>query len=380
MNVKIASRPVTATEPQRRISLVLHSFDRGGSGRVAGHLARGFVEHGLDTELLVLCRGGATQRTIVDQIGGSVPIRFLLDSCGRRPLDIARSLPGLASALRERRPTDVVAAANNVALPAALAVRLAGLREARLFLKTTNPIAGSRHRGALRVARDLSYAWAFRRMTGVWTLSAQETEEMAAAYPDHSTLFRDVANPYVTDDMLAPSVARPNRRRKLIVTVARLTRQKRLERLLRAFSEVRRVDVDLLILGEGEERPMLEHTVTELGLDERVSMPGHVREVADTLRRADLFVLTSDYEGLPAVVLEAMAADCPVATTPSFPAARALVGRAPGCRIIEDVAPVALARLMEEMLEQPKPAGLRDLAARYSISRGVESHIAAMGA
>lgn len=204
---------------------------------------------------------------------------------------------------------------------------------------------------------------------------------MRDAFPAFRALFRDVANPYVTAAMLAPqpaSAARPPG--KTIISVARLTAQKRLERLILAFARVRDPEAQLLILGEGEERAALTRLVAELGLMDRVSMPGFVNDVAAALHAADLFVLPSDYEGLPAVVLEAMAANCPVLGTDCFPAARALLDGAEGCAIIERTDPESLARLIEAHLDKPRPTSLRALAERYSISAGVASHAEALRA
>ena len=96
------------------------------------------------------------------------------------------------------------------------------------------------------------------------------------------------------------------------------------------------------------------------------------------LRGADLFVLTSDYEGLPAALLEAMAANCPVLSTDCFPAARTLLGEIDGGGIIDNIEPQALGSLMEHFLRQPRPSGLRSIAERYSIANGVASHLAAL--
>ena len=364
----------------RRVSVVLHTFDRGGSGRVAGYLARGFAEHGLDVELLVLCRGGDAERAVRQLVGDSAPIRFLGRLHGPRPLDLARGLPALVRALSSRRPDIVIAAANNVALVTAAAVRLAGLDRTELFLKTTNPIAGSRHRGMVRRLRRSTYDLAFRRIDGVWTLSPEETADMKHSFPRHSQLFRDVANPYVTDEMLVPAQRAARTSGKTVIAVARLTHQKRLERLICAFAAVKHPGARLLILGEGEERGALTELVETLGLGSSVSMPGHIRDVASALHAADLFVLTSDYEGLPAVVLEAMATDCPVLSTDCFPAARALLQETPGCGIIEDVAPEALAREIDDHLACAPPTGLRELAERYSIRNGIRSHLEAIAA
>lgn len=361
-----------------RVSIVLHSFDRGGSGRVAGYLARGFAERGLDVDLLVLCRGGDAEDAVRRLIGEAAPIRFLGERRGPRSLDLVRGLPRLIRALRARRPDVVIAAANNVALVTAAAVAAVRLDRTDVFLKTTNPIAGSRHRGVIRLLRRSTYGLAFRRFDGVWTLSPQESEELAIAFPSRRRLFRDVANPYVTTAMLASARTSGGTGGATIITVARLTRQKRLERLIRAFARISDPDARLVMLGEGEERQALTALVADLGLNGRVSMPGHVHDVASALHAADLFVLTSDYEGLPAVVLEAMATDCPVLSTDCFPAARALLQDTPGCGIIADPTPAALAGMIEARLHRPRPAGLRAIAENYSIEAGVRSHMQAM--
>ena len=199
---------------------------------------------------------------------------------------------------------------------------------------------------------------------------------MRVEFPEFAPLFHDVANPYVTPAMLSiPAQPVSSFPGKTVICVARLTAQKRLERLIEAFAHVRHPDTRLLILGEGEDRPTLTALVEKLGLHDRVSMPGYVADVAQKLYAADLFVLPSDYEGLPAAVLEAMAANCPVLSTDCFPAARSLLENAEGCAIIEDTAPLALAADIDRHLAQPKPTQLRAVAERYSISNGVASHI-----
>jgi glycosyltransferase involved in cell wall biosynthesis len=107
-------------------------------------------------------------------------------------------------------------------------------------------------------------------------------------------------------------------------------------------------------------------------------MPGYVDDVAAALHAADLFVLSSDYEGLPAVVLEAMAANCPVLGTDCFPAARALLGSTDGCGIIGRTDPEGLSALIETFLTRSRPTHLRAIAERYSIANGIASHAEAV--
>ena len=347
---------------------------------MVAYLARGFVAAGLDVTILVFCRGGPFEAQAEAIAGPDVAIEYVARDLGRRPLDLAAGLPRLVRRLRRDPPDVVIGAANNVALVTALAVRLAGSSGTRTYLKTTNPVASSRHHGIGRRLRHRGYAAAFRWVDGVWTLSADEADEMRPAFPRYADLFSAVVNPYVTPAMLAEPIQVAARvTGKQVIAVARLDRQKRLERLLAAFARVRHPDARLLILGEGEERPVLEAQVQALGLADRVSMPGHVADVAAALHASDLLVMTSDYEGLPAAVLEAMAANCPVLSTPCFPAARTLLAEAEGCGIIEDTSPDRIAAQIDDRLAQPRPARLRAIAEHYSVENGILSHLTALG-
>jgi glycosyltransferase involved in cell wall biosynthesis len=102
----------------------------------------------------------------------------------------------------------------------------------------------------------------------------------------------------------------------IIICVARLTAWKGIDGLICALGEVRRAvpGANLWVVGEGVERPRLESVAREAGLSDCVHFTGQVSrdEVARYLKAADVFALFSTYEGLPHVVLEAMAAGTPV--------------------------------------------------------------------
>lgn len=359
------------------VTFVLHKFSRGGSDRVAAHLARGFATSGFRVELVVFAKGGEVEQHLLDLVG-TVRVRFIGRASRWRALDLATGLPAFVRHLREARPDVILSTANNVALVSALGRSLARLRDTRLALKTTNPIASSRHRGIAKWLRRCSYRWIFRSARAVWTLSEEETAEMRAAFPRSATLFRAVFQPYVTPAMTGPSLVPTSAADPIVLCIARLTAQKRLDRLIRAFAHVRFPGARLMILGEGEDRERLTGLVTGLGLEGRIEMPGYAPDVALMLRQANLFVLTSDYEGLPAAVLEAMAANCPVLSTDCFPSARSLVGSAPGGGIIEDCSPHALGAQIDRTLEAPRSDHLSVIAARYSVENGVADHVSAL--
>jgi glycosyltransferase involved in cell wall biosynthesis len=137
-----------------------------------------------------------------------------------------------------------------------------------------------------------------------------------------------IYNPVITPDLLAAAARPPGHPwladggPPVVLGVGRLTRQKDFQNLLRAFAIVRQQrPARLLILGEGEERPALEALIAELGLGSDVALPGFVPGAHSCMARAGVFVLSSAWEGLPTVLIEALAMGAPVVATdcPSGP-------------------------------------------------------------
>ena len=110
------------------------------------------------------------------------------------------------------------------------------------------------------------------------------------------------------------------KKEKKIVAVGRLVEQKNHELLINAFNIVKDQipEYNLIIYGEGSLREKLQEQIERLNLKERVFLPGNVDNIADKIENASLFVLSSNYEGMPNALMEAMAlglicisTDCP---------------------------------------------------------------------
>ncbi|MCI9360548.1 MAG: glycosyltransferase family 4 protein [Hungatella sp.] len=99
-----------------------------------------------------------------------------------------------------------------------------------------------------------------------------------------------------------------DKREKKIVAVGRLNKVKNYPMLIKAFSKIADIDKEykLFIYGEGEERINLDSLIKKFGLDGRVQLCGFVRNIADYIKNAKIYVLTSDYEGMPNSLMEAM--------------------------------------------------------------------------
>jgi glycosyltransferase involved in cell wall biosynthesis len=360
----------------KKITLFTYMLTQGGTDRVAAILASGYADAGFDVEILVLCGGGEAQPLLSDIGGPTVSVRYLSRRSTWRTFDLLRLFPCIVRHLQSSPPDALISTANNTAWICAAARKLGALHETSLILKTTNPIIGSRHRGVIRRLRRWGYGFVFSKAAAVWTLSDAETALLKSAYPLAAGRIRTVVNPYVTEHMLAAktSNAKPNVN-PIVLGVGRLTKQKRFDLLIKAFALVKRPDAQLIILGDGADRGSLLKLIAELGVSDRVSLPGFVTDVAEQYHKADLFVLPSRYEGLPAVVLEAMAANCPVLSTDCFMAARQLLETAEGCAIIEEPDPAELARMIDERLGGKRPTSLRSIAISNSVESGIADHV-----
>ncbi len=127
-----------------------------------------------------------------------------------------------------------------------------------------------------------------------------------------------IANPISERLSEYPSVSE---RRKVIVNVGRLNPQKNQKLLIDAFGEIseRFPEYSLEIFGEGTLRNALQDQIDAMGLSDRVFLMGNSNRIHDAIRDAALFVLSSDYEGLPNALLEAMALGIPCISTDCRP-------------------------------------------------------------
>ncbi len=164
----------------------------------------------------------------------------------------------------------------------------------------------------------------------------------------------------------------------VVGAVARLAEQKRFDRFLEALAALPET-VHGLLVGDGPERDALTRTARELGVTHRLHMPGFRPDVADVLRALDVFVVSSDREGMANAMLEALAAGRPVVSTPVSGAAEALDadGGTPAGLIVEADAGAlagALAGLLtdEDRRRTMGAAARRRARERFGVDRMVD--------
>jgi glycosyltransferase involved in cell wall biosynthesis len=166
----------------------------------------------------------------------------------------------------------------------------------------------------------------------------------------------------------------------VILGVGRLVPQKDFPTLLKAFAHVhRKQPARLLILGEGRERAKLEALASELGIAEKVSLPGFEPNPYAFMSQASVFVLSSAWEGLPNALIEALACGCPVVSTncPSGP--QEILGNGAFGPLVPVGEDRALAEAILHTLEQPPNSDrLRSRAAEFDIQTIAQQYLQAL--
>ena len=198
------------------------------------------------------------------------------------------------------------------------------------------------------------------QVVAVSNAAARDLEQQLRLPPSSvTTIYNPVVSPHIHKSRQEP-LQHPfveNHSEPLILAAGRLSEQKDYPTLIQAFAQLQStVPSRLAILGDGEERSSIETLIDKLGLSERVCLVGFTENPYQWMQRADLYVLSSRWEALPTVLIEAMACGCNVVSTdcPSGPAE--ILGDEFAHRLTTCGNPSALAAAIKQALAEPLDA------------------------
>lgn len=305
-----------------KLFVVLPRLDGGGMERISLNLLPEFHAAGVQVYLVV----GRLSGELVNLVPQDIPV---LEIAPKGPV---RFLPGLLRALRQYRPSHILSAADDVNCLTLLANSLLG-KPARVVVSVHNTLSQqiSRARRMRRVKLLMirsAMHWLYPRAHGVVVVSRGAADDLAEQLRMPRSDLSVIYNPVITPDFAvrinepAPAFW-PDCREPTILYAGRLTRIKRPDLLLEAFGHVlKQRPARLMIAGTGPERAWIETKVSTRGWTERVVLCGFVPNILPLMRKADVLVLPSDHEGLPTVLIEALACGTQVVATdcPSGPA------------------------------------------------------------
>lgn len=355
------------------VMMILHQLGQGGVERVALHLANGLAARGNRVSLLVLRPGGALDHRLSPQVERISPAA----SAGpRRGASLLRHAGEVADRIRALRPDVLLSPGNHMHSLTLLAHRRAAA-PSRLALKLTNPV----QRPDLGAFRNALRRAAFRMAAGsadqLLLLSEPSLLETARIAPRAAGKFRVVDNPYLPD---GPRSSPPRKVvPPLLLSAGRMCPQKDPLMLVEALAGLRDLAWRLVMIGDGPLRPEVEARAAALGLEERILLPGYVADPEPWFRDAEVFVLPSRYEELPAVLFEAMAARCRIVATAASPAVEAILAGSEARMVAPGDVDGMRAALDDALRDSRQVAEHGELLRRFGIANGVASHAEALG-
>jgi glycosyltransferase involved in cell wall biosynthesis len=358
-----------------RVLVFLHSFEPGGVERVAIRLCKAWVASGTDVSL-VLGRADGAMKCEADDLSYRVLSNGRVPTAAWETLWMILRLPGV---IRRERPDVLFCAGNSYTIVSVMMKLMMGRACPPIVAKISNDLARNDFPRPVR--------WIYRRWLRVQArfidrfvgMAPPMRIEIAAAMGLARDQVRIVDDPALS--MIDISrFARPradDRIRSRFVAAGRLVPQKNFSLLLRAFAMIARDDDSLVILGEGPERGMLERLASALGIAGRINLARHVTDLAPWFAEAEIFALSSDYEGVPAVIAEALAAGLAIAATDSSVSMGDLLGDGRFGIICAPRDLYGFAQALDNCRTRPLDiAAMRSQAERFTVERAASQYLA----
>ncbi|MES1940344.1 glycosyl transferase family protein [Salinisphaera sp. T5B8] len=393
------------------IAVYIPTLAGGGAEQSMLRLAETLAERGHLVDLLVNRRAGAHADRLPNgvrlvELARHGKLRGRLDALRAYPGDTAallrpvllartpvmtlRYLPGLASYLSRAQPAVLVSALFYANLLAIWARRLARV-DTRLIVTEHNNLSRRIAQGRTRSAERARWRYlpellgrVYPRADAIVAVSNGVADDLAEITQLDRAAVHTIHNPVVFPEL-------PERAREpddhpwftagappVVLAAGRLEAQKNFALLLDAVAVVRRQrPLRLMILGEGSQRDALSAQAERLGIAADIELRGWVGNPYAAMSRAAAFVLSSNWEGLGNVLIEAMACGCPVVATDCPSGPREILNHGEHGRLVPMNDVTALADALNATLDAPVQADrLRDRAEAFSTAKSADRYLA----
>ncbi len=283
----------------RKLLIVTHKMTRGGCERVISVLADRFMKMGIDVVLVSECCVESEY-----PLPENLRVRYLLEKEKMKALDVPKAYRRLYRIALEEKPDLILAMPEKVNVWTVLF--LMPLHVPVVVSERNDP----RHHPENRIKRAIR--WMVYPFAKGFVFQTEDARNYFSRRIQRKGIVLN--NPLNLELLPDPGCVS---REKTVVSVGRLNSQKNYELLLEAFAAFRTTHKEwrLTIYGEGEEREKLMKQAEKLRIAEQVSFPGITENPAERIRDAGMFILSSDYEGMPNSLIEAMAVGLPCIAT-----------------------------------------------------------------
>ena len=299
------------TPDPARLAIFFHDFGVGGAERVMLQLASGFIDLGYPVDL-VMGRAEGPLRSEVH------PRARIIDLEAVNPLTM---FVRLIKYLRTERPNALLSPFEVTSLIAIIAKRISRV-STKVVIRISVHISKNKRTKWKKIVEKLVLSNVYPLADGIVTVSRGAAQDLSIYAGLLPARIRVINNPVLSNELLQAAqqpVQHPFFNADhipVILGVGRLTEQKDFPTLIRAFDILRKkTPARLIILGDGEDRPALENLILSTGLQDIVDLFGFELNPFAFMKKASVFVLSSKWEGLPGVLIQALACDCPVVST-----------------------------------------------------------------
>lgn len=328
-----------------RLAILLHDFSPGGTERIAIGLANQWAEEGRQVVLICGNPQGPLRKLVSEKLQLTVPPVPIKRGFGSR-----FKLGRFAASICAEQAIGGMFVPGNYHFPAMQAVAEAvGSSGPVLIAKLSNPV---RRKDRARLIQILSQRRMARRLR-----SADAVIAMSPALADDARQCLGTTPLFIIPEPVLASTSNPRIRGPAsplhLLAAGRFVAQKNLALAVRTLEAMHDPQTRLSILGDGPDRPSVEQIARELGVSDRVDFAGHVDDISPWLEQAGVFLLTSQYEGYPAVAIEALAAGVPVVSTDCSPAMHEILSDPSLGEVVPSTDPAALAGAIRRVLDRP---------------------------
>jgi len=365
-----------------KVAFFLPSLGGGGGGpggaeRITLNLAGELVSRGYGAELVLADLSRAYHSLIPAGV-------HVIDLGSAR---VSRCLRSLSSYLKREKPQALLSSLDHGNVVAIWAGRLARVRTRIVVANHIQLSVATQEASNLR---GRLVPWfvrhSYKRADAIVSVSHGAAADLSRIAGIPIERINVIYNPVLSSRVFEMAIESPdhpwlaNGEPPLIIAAGRLTRQKNFGLLLEAFSIVRRQQIaKLIIFGEGEERHQLEQRVKDLQLAADVSLPGWSTNVYAFMARANLFVLSSLWEALPTVLIEALALGLPVVSTDCRSGPREILRDGEYGTLVPVGDAELLARGMGEELARPRRTVPKEFLRPFEVSFATEQYLNVLG-
>ena len=357
-----------------KITLFIPSLHGGGAEKVFVNLANGFIKKNKKVDLILAKQEGPYLKDLSEKVN-------IINLNKKRVLF---TLLPLIQYLNREKPDILISALSHANIITLIANYFIN-NKIKVIVTEHNPISIKNNQLFFlkKLLTKFFIKKLYKKSNKVVAVSRGVANDLVKTLKISENNLHVIYNPIYTSGLVKKPSSEffhkwlDNKKDIIIIAIGRLTKQKNFLLLIKSFEIiVKKINVKLIILGEGEERQNLEKSIQNLNLQNSIDLPGFVDNPYSFLNKSNIFVLSSDFEGFGNVLVEAMACGTPVVSTncPSGPSE--ILENGKYGKLVPVNNPNALAEAIIETLNNPIESSiLQKRASFFSVEKSVNEYL-----